>query len=229
MKETTHIVPVGHTKETIIESLRRHPLGRVILVTGDNPGVESERKARQTILEVRKALGTVPAQEVYVNLNDIPSIALTIIEIIREEDKQGRQVLLNLSGSLRSLDIACYMAALATKSQVYVGIPSYRKDKITGVDHIQDIPLFPTKIYQKEKKLILEKLGRQGKTLEQLTTQLKTKVKKGTQAYLTEKSRISHHIKDLKKEGLIETSREGKTLNIQLTTIGKIYVEGLNV
>jgi CRISPR-associated protein Csa3 len=226
MEETTHIVPVGFTKETLVESLRRHPVTRVILLSGDNPKIETEKRARQTIKEVKSALGSIPSEEIYLDLNDIPGSALKVISLIHYETSNGRKVLLNLSGSLRSLDLACYMAALATKTKVYVGIPDYKENILVGVKAVQDIPLFPIKPYMKEKKEILCCLKEGEKSLEDIIDRLRPKLKKRTQAYLTERSRISHHLKDLKEDGLADTIKEGKTIQVKLSKLGELYLEG---
>jgi CRISPR-associated protein Csa3 len=223
MVETVHYVPVGHTPQTLIESLRHYPVSKVVFLTGDKEDSEGEKKARKVLADVKTALGTTPTDSIYLDLDDIPGCALKIIEQVKKE--KSKEVLFNLSGSLRSLDLACYMAALATNTKTYVGIPKYQKGKITGISEVKEIPLIPIKPYYPEKTKILQTLKTE-KTLEELITILKPKLKKKTQAYLTERSRLSHHIKDLNKDRLIQTRKEGKKITIKLTALGKLYLEG---
>lgn len=63
--------------------------------------------------------------------------------------------------------------------------------------------------------------------LDEIVTKLNSKIQKGEPGYENEKSRISHHIKDLKKDGLVYTDRKGKNLRVKLTEQGMIYMEGL--
>jgi CRISPR-associated protein Csa3 len=225
MQETVHFMPVGHTPQTLIGSLRRYPVSKVVFLSGDKQELEGEKKARKVLAEVRKALGTTPTTSIYLDLDDIAGSALKIIDLVKKEG--DKEVLFNLSGSLRSLDLACYMAALATGSRTYVGIPEYKQGSIIGVSEVKEIPLFPIKTYYKEKKEILDILSSGKMTLEELITSLKPKLKKKTQPYLTERSRLSHHIKDLSEDGVVETKKEGKNIKITLTKLGKLYLEGL--
>jgi len=44
---------------------------------------------------------------------------------------------------------------------------------------------------------------------------------------VSERSRLSYHISDLKKDGLIETVKVGRNLKVKLTFAGKLYSSGL--
>jgi len=43
----------------------------------------------------------------------------------------------------------------------------------------------------------------------------------------SERSRLSYHLKDLKKDGLVETVKEGRNLKVSLTFAGRLYSAGL--
>lgn len=228
MKGVTHIVPVGHTKETLVESLRCFPVSKVVLVLGDKPEVESEKIARGVAEKVKAEMGSVPCEEIYVDLNDVLSIALTLVRKIKAEIKQGCEVKLNLSGSLRSVDIAGYMAALVTSTPVYVGIPAYDGKDIIGIKGIQNMPLVPIKELLSEKKEIMHLLESVDEMyLEDIIKKLRPDLQK--EDYDRERSRLSYHIKDLKDDGFVETRKEGRSLKIRLSEIGRIYVEGMNM
>ncbi len=226
MKEVTHIVPVGHTKETLVESLRRFPVGRIILVLGDDPGREGERKARRIAEEVKRDMGSIPCEEIYVNLDDVLSTTLTLVRKIREETGKGCEVKLNLSGSLRSVNIAGYLTALMTSAPAYVGIPEYKGDRISGIREIQYMPCIPLKELSGEKKGIIKLLSSgEGMYLEDLISKLKPRLHKS--GYDNERSRLSYHIKDLRRDGFVETVKEGRNLKIKLSGFGRVYAEGL--
>ena len=44
--------------------------------------------------------------------------------------------------------------------------------------------------------------------------------------YQKERARFSYHLKELKKDGFIETEKEGKNVKVRLSKIGEIYVGG---
>jgi len=228
MKEITHIVPVGHTKETLVESLRRFPVSKIVLVLGDKPEIESEKIARGIAEKVKAEMGSVPCEEIYVDLDDVLSIALVLVRRIRAEVKSGCGVKLNLSGSLRSVDIAGYAAALMTSTPVYIGIPAYERNRIVGIKGIQTMPLIPIKEFFSEKKEIIQLLGSVGGIyLEDIIKKLRPDL--NSEDYDKERSRLSYHIKDLKKEGFVETEKDGRKLKVRLSGVGRIYVEGLEV
>lgn len=227
MAAVVHFVPVGHTKETLVESIRQYPISRVILLLGDNPSLESEQRARGIAKEITKDLGSVKIQEVEVDADNVPSAALAITELMKKEKESGNKVMVNLSGSLRSIGLAAYIAAIATKSEAYVGIPEYSGNKISGVKHVIDVPVMPLKQLSEGKRAILKLLKKAEYGIDQMIAKISPKLKKNSQEYLSERSRLSHHLNDLKQEKLVETIKEGKNIKIRLTQLGKIYMEGL--
>lgn len=222
MEEITHIVPVGHTKETLVQSLRRFPVSKVVLVLGNKPETDSEKKAREIAKQVKEELGSIPCEEIEVDGDDIPSAALTIIEKIKKEE--GVKVIINLSGSLRSIGVAAYIAALVTESETYIGIPEYVNGKVIGVQKIVEVPIIPLIPFSAGKREILHALSKSELTLDELIKKLRPKIKKCSSEYAIEKSRLSHHITDLKEEHFIE-STGGKNAKINLTKLGQIYTK----
>lgn len=47
----------------------------------------------------------------------------------------------------------------------------------------------------------------------------------GNNRYNPERSRLSHHLKDLKNDEFIEIEKEGKNIKIKITNLGKIYIQ----
>ena len=134
--------------------------------------------------------------------------------------------MVNLSGSLRTLNTAAYIASTLTQTPAYAGIPSYnKKGEINAIREIINIPLLPLKQNSKTKQKILNEIKKQETTtLEHLTKKIKPKHKNKA----NEKSRLSHHLKDLRIQGYITTKKKGRQLHIQLTDTGKLYMQAQN-
>jgi DNA-binding transcriptional ArsR family regulator len=62
-----------------------------------------------------------------------------------------------------------------------------------------------------------------------LISRLKPELEKGTTDFGNERSRLSHHIKKLKKWGFIETEKSSKNLIIQKSKLGKIFLKGREI
>ncbi|MBN2014509.1 MAG: helix-turn-helix transcriptional regulator, partial [Candidatus Altiarchaeota archaeon] len=151
-------------------------------------------------------------------LDDVTATALTLIDVIRKEQAAENEVKINLSGSLRTAGIAAYLAAQTTETKAYIGLPEYKNGKITGIRSVKEAPRLPLKKLSKEKKEILVKLKNTETLLEEL-------MKEKTES---ERSRISYHLSDLKKDGLIETSRKGRNIKAKLTDAGRLYAHKID-
>lgn len=225
MKCIVHLVPVGFTPQTLVGSIRRYPVDRVILVRGKDKSLPGADKAEETAKTVKKDLGSVKCDDLFVDIDDIEQSALSLAGRIIKERDEGCDVMVNLSGSLRSLDVAAYLAALSTGAPAYMGLPDYKEGKVVGVRKVVDVPILPLKDISKEKRDILASLNsaKDGLLLEAL-------IKKSgrlREEAVSERSRLSYHLSDLKKDGLIETVKVGRNLKVKLTFAGKLYSSGL--
>ncbi|MBN2251972.1 MAG: hypothetical protein JW724_07865 [Candidatus Altiarchaeota archaeon] len=227
MECVVHIVPVGHTAATLTCSIRRYPVGRVVLVRGRDGSLPGAGDAEKTANTVRKDLGSVPCEDFFVDMDDIESAALSLVDRIMKEKSTGCEVLINLSGSLRSLDVAAYLAALSTGTPAYMGLPDYKKGTIVGVRKVVEVPLMPLKGFSSEKRDIIKALG-SGKEGMMLGYLMRA-VNKGRlrEMGVSERSRLSYHLSDLKRDGLVETVKEGRQLKVFLTFAGRLYAAGL--
>ena len=230
-KNYTHIVPVGHTKEMLIssikESIKKYPITKVVFILGINEEDESEKKARKVADEVEKALGIIKCERSYTDLFDIPTAANDLVNKVVDEEKTDSKVLFNLSGSLRTIDIAGYIAAVITKSDVIVGIPKYRGDKIVGIKEFLPAPTLPLPEISTIKLSVLALLDdEKWKSLDELSRAFDTEsdIKIGSK-----KSKISFHLEDLKKLGFIETEKKDKNkiLFIRINKLGLAYYNRL--
>ena len=225
MKCVVHLVPVGFTHQTLVGSIRRFPVDRVILVRGKDKSLPGADKAEETAKIVKRDLGSVKCEDLFVDIDDIEQSALSLAERILEERGIDCDVMVNLSGSLRSLDVAAYLAALATGAQAYMGLPDYKDGNIIGVRKVVSVPLLPLKGLSTEKRDIIRNLdaSKDGLRLEEL---IKKSGRLREEAG-SERSGLSYHLSDLKQDGLVETIKEGRNLKVNLTFAGRLYAVSL--
>jgi DNA-binding transcriptional ArsR family regulator len=227
MKKIVHIIPVGHTKRTLIEGMRQFPFHKIILVLG-RENTAGEEKAKKVAREIQKEFKEIAEIEyLYVDVDDVHSTALDMARLIKSEQKKGHHVKVNASGSLRTVGISSYLGCAVTGADLYVALPSYKDGEIKGVRRILEIPQFPLKAIGKEEISILSSLLKNGPTnsADELIMRLNEKTKNSPD-YQKERARMSYHIKKLQGEGFIDTQRKGKNLKITLSKIGEIYAVG---
>ena len=61
-------------------------------------------------------------------------------------------------------------------------------------------------------------------SLDELVLLLDPKIKKGSDAFATERSRLSHHIKNFEIMGLVTKTKSGKNVVVRLTGLGEMFV-----
>jgi CRISPR-associated protein Csa3 len=251
---TTAFVFIGHTKERIIESIRSvrsYSVDKIILIVGEQEST-GELKARGIAEELTLDLATFfDVETVRIDKKDVMRAAQQITGMIRTEQATGRDVLLNMSGSLRTFSIAAYIAGCITRSKMITAIPKYDKDdNEVGIEDIINLPALPINTLKEEQIRILAALGgdrseqsatipRKKKaagtsetkrksggvaSLDELVLLLNPKIKKGTDAFATERSRLSHHLKNFENMGLVVKTKSGKNVEVRLTGLGEMFV-----
>lgn len=228
MTKTIHIVPVGFTKEKLIDSLKNYPFQRVYLLRGSNPNLEGENTARETARKMKDSLkSVVEVKEAEVDKEDVFESAKTIVEIIMAEQSEGNKVMLNVTGSMRTVGIACYLAASMTGAEVYAGVSDYdEKRGYTGIKNIIKVPPFPIRRISEGKQAILEALNEcngEVDSLEDIITTINSELIPGVEGYERERSRTSYLVKELEKDSLVESEKSGKMLKVRLSKLGEIY------
>jgi CRISPR-associated protein Csa3 len=130
-------------------------------------------------------------------------------------------------------------------------IPKYDKDdNEIGIEDIIELPALPINTLKDEQLRILAALGgdlgespttnsrkktaakasettsRSGgvASLDELVLLLDPKIKKGTDAFATERSRLSHHLKNFESMGLVTKTKSGKNVGVRLTGLGEMFV-----
>ena len=228
MTKTVHIVPVGFTKEKLIDSLKNYPFQKVYLLEGSNPNLEGEDTARETARDMKDSLkSVVEVLEVEVDKEDVFESVKTIVAIITAEQSEGNKVKLNVTGSMRTVGIACYLAASITGAEVYAGVSDYdKKGGYLGIKKIVSIPSFPIRRISNGKQAILEALNEcdgEVDSLEDIITTINSDLRPGVEGYEGERSRTSYLVKELEKDGFVESEKSGKMLKVKLSKLGEIY------
>jgi DNA-binding transcriptional ArsR family regulator len=222
MVGVTHIVPVGFTSSILAESIRSRPFSKVIMVLGDNADDPDEQRARDTATDLIKSLGEIETDSIEVPSMDVYAAAKMISDVIVAEKKASQEVLVNLSGSLRTIGIAAYVAATLCGVESYIGVPKYSEGKVSGVKSVIRVPSLPLKSLFEDKQRIISSIGEDGKSMVELISILNPNLSKDDPKYNSERSRISHHIKSLKKDKLVISEKDGKEVKIRLSELGFI-------
>jgi CRISPR-associated protein Csa3 len=211
-----------------------------------------EQKARGIAEELTLDLATFfDVETIRIDKKDVMRAAQQITGIIRNEQASGRDVLLNMSASLRTFSIAAYIAGCITRSKMISAIPKYDKDdNEVGIEDIIDLPALPINTLKGEQLRILTALRRDRSeppatasrkkkadrgsettsrlggvaSLDELVLLLDPKIKKGTDAFSTERSRLSHHLKNFESIGLVTKVKSGKNVGVRLTGLGEMFV-----
>ena len=143
----TQFVFVGHHKERLLESiraLRTLPVEKIVLFVGDR-NLPGEHKVRKVAEELKKELEVIWEVEIAeIDKKNVTRAVTQLISAINREKREGREVVINASGSLRTLAIAGYIASCVTKSRIFTSIPKYNeKGEEIGIEEIIEIPTLP--------------------------------------------------------------------------------------
>ena len=84
----------------------------------------------------------------------------------------------------------------------------------------------PDAILQKKAAGASETTSRSGgvASLDELVLLLDSKIKKGTDSFASERSRLSHHLKNFESMGLVTKTKSGKNVEVRLTGLGEMFV-----
>ncbi len=227
----TQLVFVGHHKERLLESiraLRELPVTKIILFVGEEE-LPGERKARDVAEELKKELEVVWDVEIArVDKRNAIRAAMQLIEIIGAEKADRREVIINASGSLRSLAIAGYIAACVTGSRIFTSIPRYNeKEEEIGVEEVIEIPTLPIDFPTREQIEILAAIDGGVGALDELIARLNPGIDRGSEEFFKERSRLSHHIAKLESIGAVRKVKVGRNVRIELTPLGVFLVKGV--
>ena len=223
----TQFVFVGHHKERLLESiraLRTLPVEKIVLFVGDRD-LPGEDKVRKIAGELKKELEVIWEVEIAkIDKKNVVRAVTQLISAINREKRQGREVVINASGSLRTLAIAGYIASCVTKSRIFTSIPKYdEKGEEIGVEEIIEIPALPIDFPSEEQMEIVEAIDGGVNSLDELVLRLNPNVEKSSEEFQRERSRISHHLSKLERLGLIRKAKFGRNVRIELTPLGCFF------
>jgi DNA-binding transcriptional ArsR family regulator len=224
LKIICHIVPVGFTAGKLIEGVKQFPVHKVVVVTAGK-----EERVEQAAREMEKAFKSyAEVERRSVDPEDVHKATLDFIEIIRAERRAGRKIVINAAGSLRNLTLASYIAAQATKTEIYSSHSRYDEKGVpVGITKIIDIPYFPICEPPKEQIEVLEALHQgEVESMDELITRMRPEIEKGTKEHGNERARLSKHISKLRDDGFVETDKLGKTVSLKLSRMGEVYIAG---
>ncbi len=219
MNRVVHVLPVGTNKDVLLESTKLcgKPIQKVYLILGKDDGKEIYENAD----EIEKTLSVlVEVKRVTVDKRDIYGTALEMLKVIKEELKDGNEVLINASDTTREMCISCYIAAQLSGSKLYLAITSNGK-----IEKVVDVLIPPLKKISDDKLTIIKTIAEQGGEVESINKLIellegKTEDQK---KYMAQRARMSYHLKGLEEDGLVIMKREGKNVRIMLTELGKAY------
>lgn len=221
----TQFVFVGHHKERLLESiraLRTLPVEKIVLFVGDRdlPGEDKVRKVAEDLKKELKVIWDVEIAEI--DKKNVIRAVTQLISAINCEKREGKDVVINASGSLRTLAIAGYIAACVTRSRIFTSIPKYdEKGEEVGIEEIIEIPTLPIDFPSEELMEIVEAINGGVDSLDELVFRLNPNIKKGSEEFQKERSRISHHLSKLERLGLIKKDKFGRNVKIRLTPLGR--------
>lgn len=206
-----------------IRMLSGYPLGRIILVVGEQ---ESSGEERSRILAEgmkRELEQSCEVEIVPVDKKDITRSSVQIVNLIRSERYHNNDVIINISGSLRTFAISGYIAGSIEGCKIITSIPEYNESgEETGVEEIVEIPTLPVCFLRDEQMKIVTAVEDGVNSLDELIIRLKPSIVKYSDDFYKERSRVSHHLKILEDTGFIVKKRNGRQINVTLSELGNM-------
>ncbi|NHI94902.1 MAG: hypothetical protein EAX96_20605 [Candidatus Lokiarchaeota archaeon] len=211
----------------LLEGIKRFPLNKLVLLVGKDVELEGEPRVIKIADDLEATFQNIATIKRHaIDKEAIYPATIDILKIILDEVKDNHDVLLNLSGSLRHMAIACYMAAVVSNTKAISVIPKYSENFLEiGVKNVYTVPSFPIKEINEERMTILKMLTTEKiESLQQLMTLLYGN--KSLQVQNKMRAKLSYYVKDLLEDGFIEKKKTGKTVQLSLTEMGDIFLLG---
>ena len=225
---TTAFVFIGHSKDRLIESIRSMrsaPITKIVLITGEQDS-SGEEKSRGIAEELEHDLAPIfDVTTARIDKRDVIHAAQQITGMIREIQNAGNDVILNMSGSLRTFSIAGYIAGCITGSKMITVIPKYdNNEQEIGIEEVIELPVLPLSMPGEAQREILAAINDGVASLDELVARLNPKMRKAGDAFAKERSRLSHHLKKLEELGFVTKEKSGKNVGVTLTGLGKMML-----
>lgn len=209
-----HIVPHGETTAHIKRGLRAYSaIDQVYLLTSnafEDVGQELQQELGEFGYEVETD---------GIDAFDLRSVVDTIVSIARHHPED--ELYINITGGTN------LMAGGATSSAFFIGAtPYYVLEPQSGDEKIEDLVMelpAPTQPLTFEikglQRLVLEQLGQwdqngqQGIIMKNIGNELGESAQK-----------VSYHVDQLDKKGLVQTQYDGRTKEVSMTDVGRLYL-----
>ncbi len=232
-----HVVFIGHHRERLMKSIEhwssQYPPRRFILVTGRQElsgtlrAMEIAEKMRDDLVSRIISVNIVPLE-----MLDTVKAILSLIELLGPEMKQGYEIILNTSGSLRIFSVIAYILACLLNLRIVSANPRFdEEDHEIGIESFFEIPILlrPELSLTLQEREILHAIGSGQSSLKELITVIRPGVGRGAGRKMDiERTRIKPALDTLEREGLIERIQEQNRKRIILTTRGAIYAKAFS-
>nr|MDO8113535.1 DUF6293 family protein [Candidatus Sigynarchaeota archaeon] len=218
------LVFVGLHAQRLIESIRMvgGVFDKIVLVKGEDKDIEGEGLCWETTNTLEKALSQLwKVEVVMMSKLDVLKAISQILGVIKGARDKGDQVVINASGSMRTLAIAGYFAACITSSRFFTVLPKYGEDgKEIGAEKLIPVPLLPVTFPGEEQLALISAIGEGVETLDDLVIKVNPSIVKDSQDFRNERSRISHHLSKLEESNFIAREKKGRNIRIKVSELG---------
>ncbi|WP_406656680.1 DUF6293 family protein [Methanolobus sp. ZRKC2] len=226
-KHYTHIVLVGISAEKMIASLRQFPVHKIVTVT--HCGDENKTDIQNSIKKLTQTFESLEFEKHNIETENILTASMQLLDIIKQETRDDTVVKVNISCGLRNIGVSAYIAAFVSGISIYSDIPEHEDEDTYILKGILDLPPIPIKDLSREQMDILEKLEDGVDSMDILISRMKPNHVKNSNKLGRERSRLSHHIKNLKNDRLVETEKCNRCLVIRRSELGEIYFKGKKI
>lgn len=178
---------------------------KLILLIDDSQKGSQNEKSRKALEELKKFCARVlEIQEAKIKAYDIPKIIEKCSELIKEENKEGNEIIVHITEGRKITSLGLLFAAYLKKEKVAAAYYITQEE-----NKLITLPLIPMQLGE-SKKLILQEINKGARGVNKLQSRLKIK------------SVIYDHIRELRNEGYIENNKNNKEL--KLTDLGRIMI-----
>lgn len=226
-KHYTHIVLVGISAEKMIASLRQFPVHKIITVVHYED--ESKTAIHNSVKKLVQSFEGLEFEKHNIETENILTASMQLLDIIRYEIQNDTVVKVNISCGLRNIGVSAYIAAFVSGISIYSDIAERGDENVYRLKGILDLPPFPIKDLSQEQMDILEKIEDGVDSMDMLIKRLKPDHTKNSHTLGRERSRLNHHIKNLKNDRLVETEKCNRCLTIKRSDLGEIYFKGKKI
>lgn len=248
-----HIAAAGFDYDRILKPmLNRYPVEKLVLLASPSTSYPGPTGLSQHFVEkLKNDLMDVEVREV--DIYDFDGVFSSVMDVIKEE--ADSKIYINVSSAPKLTLVAMISAAFMMKKRADIEVfyaspeeylvpeiveklkdPENNVDELEelgknfleggtarGLKEYEDIPIFPVKgITARDRDILKVLKSSEGvDSIKELVDRVNEKKEESI-----ERSSIQYRLDKLKEDGLVYTERENKNLNIYITRVGKVYLEG---